>query len=782
MHSLVKTSEYQHSIFTDEPSIGNLVFDFPRYVNTLSGILLESEPKFTMGVFGNWGTGKTTLLKNIENELKEQQQCNCLFFNAWKYEQEPAHISIPLIMSILLSIYAENKSQIDKWKNENSQENLTERLHLVLNGLSLKMTFGVPGIANVDLGYDFSKPIEKKIFGISNLRKRLQQYRMEQTKIHEGIDLIKKLVESKNIKGYGKDKRLKLVVFIDDLDRCTPEKAAEIFEIIKVFLDITGIIFVLGLSNRIIELALQERYKYLKDEFKGSDYLKKIVQLPIHIPQWKPDDISDYIQSLLQGYDDYKLKEIFRDNVDMIVQGVESNPREVKRFLNLFILLHKIQDDIVPKHLLAIQAIRLRWEWFYDAVIVERSFIEQLHQYFLVDKGKSDAPTPSTASPTTQSETVNRVLREKALVEFLKGEGKIIFEIEFREWNRYKKAEVVDIKGTRGDYDISKPDENLEYFPQTAEGFSGLSKEKQDGAWNLIAKNPDFAERLGFSLGNPSFNELDWETQEKAWREAKRNDGFGKGLGASFGGQYSYLDFELQTKIWDKISGNKSFAFSFGSSLAQTFSHFEEKIQGEIWYHTTSNGEFEQGLVDGFGRVYPELDESLRRRVLELVRQGEKVAESFGYSLGSTSFKKLDIDTKMDIWREAQYSLNLTRGLAQGLGKKYSLLDDETQRWLWQNIFQQSPTEFNINFGTALGENLALLNKNTQDYVLDEGIRDDSFARGIALALSKKFFMLDKETKERVKELAENHPIFIEVFKNVNIGQMKNSNQTSSNI
>jgi predicted KAP-like P-loop ATPase len=79
---------------------------------------------------------------------------------------------------------------------------------------------------------------------------------------------------------------VKLVVFIDDLDRCKPEKAAEIFEFIKVFLDIPGIVFILGLSDKVIERALRERYRYLEGDFSASDYVKKIVQLPVDIPLW----------------------------------------------------------------------------------------------------------------------------------------------------------------------------------------------------------------------------------------------------------------------------------------------------------------------------------------------------------------------------------------------------------------------------------------------------------------------------------------------------------------
>jgi predicted KAP-like P-loop ATPase len=207
-----------------------------------------------------------------------------LFFNAWRYEQEPAHISIPLILEILLKLYEKNKDQIDR-SYSNRKHNFKERLSKVISGLSMKTTFGVPNLASIDIGYDFSKAQEREM-KLKNFDTQLEIYRLEHTKVYEGIDLIVNLVGNPKLVGHGRNNGVKLVVFIDDLDRCKPEKAAEIFEFIKVFLDIPGIVFILGLSDKVIERALRERYRYLEGDFSASDYVKKIVQLPVDIPLW----------------------------------------------------------------------------------------------------------------------------------------------------------------------------------------------------------------------------------------------------------------------------------------------------------------------------------------------------------------------------------------------------------------------------------------------------------------------------------------------------------------
>ena len=53
----------------------------------------------------------------------------------------------------------------------------------------------------------------------------------------------------------------RLVVFVDDLDRCLPEKAIEVLEAIKLFLDARRCIFILGLDHNVIDRGVEIRYK-----------------------------------------------------------------------------------------------------------------------------------------------------------------------------------------------------------------------------------------------------------------------------------------------------------------------------------------------------------------------------------------------------------------------------------------------------------------------------------------------------------------------------------------
>src|SRR5919109_387169 len=109
---MAMASSVSHRLFTDQPKSGKLVLDFPNYVDTVCDLILNSEPVLSIGIFGSWGTGKTTLLTNMRDKLM-QNGCTCAFFDAWKYEHETAQIKIPLVLTIISALYEANRENIN---------------------------------------------------------------------------------------------------------------------------------------------------------------------------------------------------------------------------------------------------------------------------------------------------------------------------------------------------------------------------------------------------------------------------------------------------------------------------------------------------------------------------------------------------------------------------------------------------------------------------------------------------------------------------------------------
>lgn len=119
-----------------------------------------------------------------------------------------------------------------------------------------------------------------------------------------------------------------LVVFIDDLDRCLPAKTVQVLEAIKLFLDKTGAVFVIGADEDIIRSAVEVHYQNQKITGLGAkDYLEKIFQLRFALPPLAGGQMGDYMTGIGLNAD-------LRSSLDLIFAATETNPRQIKTFVN----------------------------------------------------------------------------------------------------------------------------------------------------------------------------------------------------------------------------------------------------------------------------------------------------------------------------------------------------------------------------------------------------------------------------------------------------------------
>ena len=430
------------NIFVDQPELQKIVLDFPKYAKSISNIIMESTPQFTVGIFGDWGTGKTTLMKKIRKNIMNQS-CKTLEFNAWRYEGEKRNATFPLMLDIIGNLL--NDPQIKKFLNQSSdstKEKIMKKISRVFKGLSGSMSVGIPGIANFQIDVDPTKMTDDNKQKIKDIE---EFYDENKPILQAGVEIIEFLLDLKNSRFKN---NLKLVIFIDDLDRCTPEKAAEVLESIKVFFDLLGIVFVLGLSKTIVETAIDIKYReFDKMTFNGSDYIKKIIQVPFTLPNWTVKDIDKYIDALLLKQKNKDILQFFNINKSIISQAANSNPREVKRLLNNFILAKGIyeRDNIDDQTLLVIQALSIRWKWFYDFIIEDPRIAHGIGKKIFGDGWVPSKRTPKAVKTdnalwTKIQNVLNDLDKDTELVSFLYNHGKVVFDITKAKWSKYRRA------------------------------------------------------------------------------------------------------------------------------------------------------------------------------------------------------------------------------------------------------------------------------------------------------------------------------------------------------
>lgn len=409
----------------------------------------------TIGLFGSWGVGKSTLLRLIENEIagdeSKDKKIVAVTLNAWMFEgYEDAKTAL---MEDLLKAVEGSKSFPDECK-----EKLTDLLKRVdyfrLAGsaakkgipLALSMMTGTtaPFLLNCTKGALDTLKTEDGIEGLVNIGKKFKENFVKEEKeknIVENIRVFKKEFEEL-LKEWGIDN---LVVMIDDLDRCTPERIIETLEAIKLFLSVERTTFIIAVDERIVTYAIKNNYPVINEDTTdiSKEYIEKIIQLPIKLPELSPVDIQNYmlllvyelflgenfIEILEELYNEgvffkeeliskEKIQSKFKDDIfitpelselsqviqqisGIVARSLKGNPRQAKRFLNTFLVRKQmaeicflndktVEDEVLAK-LMALEYIDLdlfkelnKWYKQSSAEIEEIKLM-----YELIERGES---------------------------------------------------------------------------------------------------------------------------------------------------------------------------------------------------------------------------------------------------------------------------------------------------------------------------------------------------------------------------------------------------------
>ncbi|MHA1835155.1 MAG: KAP family P-loop NTPase fold protein, partial [Candidatus Baldrarchaeia archaeon] len=312
-----------------------VIFGFNEYASVLISAIVGTEPRFTIGIFGKWGSGKTTLLRKIEAQLKDKYSGKVITvsFDAWRYQHEE-HMILPLLDTISNSL----KQGETHWKTLNNNirhltGSVTKALTLKAPGMQLEM-----GKA-VEHWQQQAEQIRSDYYGwLTDLQKALNEAR-------EG------------------DPQRRIVIIIDDLDRCLPHKVVEVLESIKVMLDVSGFIFVLALDRFVVEKAIENHYGE-NYGIQGKDYIKKLVQVDFSLPPLRSQDVAEYTRMLQEKLGKIE-GEVSATLAEVVPSVVGDNPREVKRFINRVLLSSAIIKNagitVLVRHQVAFMAMEFQW-------------------------------------------------------------------------------------------------------------------------------------------------------------------------------------------------------------------------------------------------------------------------------------------------------------------------------------------------------------------------------------------------------------------------------------
>jgi Cdc6-like AAA superfamily ATPase len=308
--------------------------DFNRYAEVLARVIKDTNGPFTIGILGEWGTGKTSLMNMIENKLKNDDHIATVWFNAWRYEQDE-HPIVPMVTTIIKALQFKKDFLIAEGERG---KKFVKALRGMISAFSFKAKLNFPFVGNVE------STLQPKEF-FQDPDKTVVDSLMEQSVFFDTFEILNQASLSSN---------RKILVLIDDLDRCFPDRAVKILETIKLVLSQSNFIFVMGISRTVIEGYLKHRYKknYGLEDFQGAQYLDKIIQLPFYLPPHS-ERMEQYAKELLSRLN-IEEKNDFKDLIKMIGPASSNNPREAVRFVNKLIVAAEINENEIPIHFFAI--------------------------------------------------------------------------------------------------------------------------------------------------------------------------------------------------------------------------------------------------------------------------------------------------------------------------------------------------------------------------------------------------------------------------------------------
>lgn len=265
----------------DQPTLVDLSLGTINLVKKLSAEIANSNPPKTFAITGYWGAGKTSALAMLYQELIKRpppifkdsatdyssgatSDYFGIWFEAWKYQNENQPI-IALLQTIKKSFSTTTKviDATGKLASVSMLGALT-----VLDGV-IKSATGMSGISKIkNIGEGYEK---------ENLLSRLSSDHINDA-LRQAVDTLLQVNAGKN---------KKLVIFVDDLDRCEPEAIHNLLEGLKLFLTIENCVVVMAIDSHQIEQSLLKKIgenAIKNNKFYGVEYLEKICQDSYRLP------------------------------------------------------------------------------------------------------------------------------------------------------------------------------------------------------------------------------------------------------------------------------------------------------------------------------------------------------------------------------------------------------------------------------------------------------------------------------------------------------------------
>lgn len=314
-------------IETDKDLLG-----FSVHANLIKDVVTNVKNlPITIGLYGDWGSGKSSVLKILEKELEEDENSIVIYFDGWTFESFD-DAKLALIQGIVDEL---EKSEKFKEKVKDKAEDIVKAFSKLKKSINWMRILKVTAKSAIPV---LSASMTGGLSVIPMLISAFQEHKNDLADILTGDkaeDFLKDIIGSdKEDKKYAavrefrndfsdlikKSKYEKVIILIDDLDRCLPRHIIENLEAIKLFLNVPGTAFVIAADEYIVSNAIKSEYQSLIKASEqdrgghniGEAYMEKFIQLPYRLPSLSNKEVETFVNLL------FCQSELSQDTFDVV--------------------------------------------------------------------------------------------------------------------------------------------------------------------------------------------------------------------------------------------------------------------------------------------------------------------------------------------------------------------------------------------------------------------------------------------------------------------------------
>lgn len=289
----------------------NDLLNFRIVADTAAQLIRDSgnEP-LSIGISGSWGSGKSSLVKmigkSLDSDAESEQKYLFLEFNAWLYQgfDDAKMALLQSVSDMLLEEAKKEQTLTDKAISLVKRVRWFKVLKLgtpIASGAIFGGTVGGPiGAAIGAFGGLFKGsdlPTQEELSKAQEAYKSLEPELKGILKDEETVSLPKEIASLRQaFEEILEGLNIKLVVLVDDLDRCMPDTAISTLEAMRLLLFLPRTAFIIAADEKMIRSAVRSHFSNLQiDDELVTSYFDKLIQVPLRVPRLGVSEVKAYL-------------------------------------------------------------------------------------------------------------------------------------------------------------------------------------------------------------------------------------------------------------------------------------------------------------------------------------------------------------------------------------------------------------------------------------------------------------------------------------------------------